>query len=97
MHPAPLPRSQFDGAKGHLRRILRGVVEVYKGETREVLRRFMLRELSFPECICALDAALAGLVPRMKPDQLDEVRSVMLANNATVMDEMAHRIRIGDC
>jgi len=66
-------------------------VDVYKQETREILRRFLAHELSFPDCIAALDAALAGLLPTLKPEQLDEVRLVMIANNERVMDEMALR------
>ncbi len=66
-------------------------MEVYKRETREVIGRFLLRQLSFPNCIAALDAALAGLLPRLQPEQLDEVRAVMLVNNETVMAEMARR------
>jgi hypothetical protein len=42
-------------------------MEVYKQETREVIRRFLARRLSFPDCIAALDAALAGLVPKVAP------------------------------
>jgi len=68
-----------------------GVVEVYKSETHEVIRRFFLRQLSFPNCIAALDSALAGLLPRLQPEQLGEVRGVMLANNDLVMKEMANR------
>lgn len=66
-------------------------MEVYKRETREVIGRFLLRQLSFPNCIAGLDAALAGLLPRLQPEQLDEVRAVMLVNNETVMAEMARR------
>jgi len=66
-------------------------MEVYKRETREVIKRFLLRQLSFPKCIAALDAALARLLPRLQPEQLDEVRAVMLANNEKVMAEMARR------
>jgi len=66
-------------------------MEVYKGETQEVIRRFLLRQLSFPKCIAALDAALAGLLPRLEPQQLDEVRTLMLANNEAVMADMARR------
>jgi hypothetical protein len=66
-------------------------MEVYKRETQEIIRRFLLRQLSFPKCIAALDAALAGLLPRLQPQELDEVRAVMLANNETVMAEMARR------
>jgi hypothetical protein len=66
-------------------------LEVYKRETREATRRFLLRQLSFPNCIAALDAALAGLLPRLRPEQLDEVRAMILANNATAMEEIAKR------
>ena len=66
-------------------------MEVYKRETREVVRRFLAYQISFPNCIAALDAALAGLLPRFQSEQLDEVRRLMLANNESVMDEMARR------
>jgi hypothetical protein len=66
-------------------------VEVYTQETKEVIRRFRTHQLSFPNTIAALDAALAGVLPKLKPGQLDEVRATMLAANATVMEEMAQR------
>ena len=66
-------------------------MEVYKKETREVVRRFLVNQLSFPQCVAGLDAALAGLLPKLNPEQFDEVRAIMLANNDTVMDEMARR------
>ena len=66
-------------------------MEVYKRETREIIRRFLSRQLSFPNSIAALDAALAGLMPRLQPEQIDEVRAVMLANNDIVMTEMQRR------
>jgi hypothetical protein len=66
-------------------------VEVYKSETQEIIKRFLARRLSFPECIAALDAALAGLVPRLRPEDLDALRSLMMANNEIVMKEMERR------
>jgi hypothetical protein len=66
-------------------------MEVYKSETREVLDRFLARRLSFPACIAALDAALAGLLPRLRSDELPELRELVLANNAIVMKEMERR------
>src|ERR1700722_5170987 len=66
-------------------------MEVYKSETKEVLSRFLSRRLSFPDCIAALDAALAGLLPRLRPDELPALRELMLANNAIVMKEMERR------
>jgi hypothetical protein len=68
-------------------------VEVYKSETKEVLHRFLGHRLKFPDCIAALDAALAGLIPKMTPEQLPELRLIMLANNERVMKEMAKRER----
>jgi hypothetical protein len=38
-----------------------------------------------------LDAALVRFIPRMKPEQLDELRVVMLENNEQVMKEMENR------
>jgi hypothetical protein len=67
------------------------VVKQYKSETKGVVNRFLLRQLSFPNCIAALDAALARLVPRLRSEDLDELRSVMLANNEKVMKEMERR------
>ena len=66
-------------------------MEVYKTETREVLSRFLSRRLSFPDCIAALDAALAGVLPRLQPSELPALREVMLANNEIVMEEMKRR------
>ena len=68
-------------------------MEVYKSETREVLDRFLARRLNFPSCIAALDAALAGLLPRLRPEELPALRELMLANNEVVMQEMERRGR----
>jgi hypothetical protein len=66
-------------------------MEVYKSETREVLGRFLGHRLTFPACIAALDAALAGLLPRLRPEELPALRELMLANNEVVMKEMERR------
>jgi hypothetical protein len=66
-------------------------MELYKQETRKLINRFLLRQLSFPECISALDSALAELIPRLRPEDLPALREVMLANNERVMKEMARR------
>jgi hypothetical protein len=67
------------------------VVEVYRSETQEVIKRFFAHRLSYPACICALDAALAGLIPRLTCEQLPLLRALMLANNETVKYEMRKR------
>jgi hypothetical protein len=66
-------------------------MEVYKRETREVVRRFLLRQMTFPRCIAALDAALAALIPSLRSKDLPELRAFMLANNEKIMAEMARR------
>jgi hypothetical protein len=63
----------------------------YKRKTREVIIRFLENRLSFPDCIAALDAALADLVPRLKHEELDDLRAVMMTNNEIVMKEMERR------
>jgi hypothetical protein len=69
-------------------------VEVYRSETEGALRRFLGHRLKFPECIAALDVALAGLIPKLTPGQLPELRAVMLANNEKIMKEMHKRERV---
>ena len=68
-------------------------MEVYKSETREVLGRFLSHRLTFPACIAALDAALAGLLPRLRAEELPALRQLVLANNEVVMKEMERRGR----
>jgi hypothetical protein len=45
-------------------------MEAYERETQAVIERFLRHELSFPDCIAALDAALAGLIPQLTGEQL---------------------------
>jgi len=66
-------------------------MEVYKGETREIIRRFRNRDLDYPGCIAALDAALAGLIPSLACEQLGELRVILLANDEEVHKELAGR------
>ena len=78
-----------DAKRDHL-----SVMEVYKSETQEIVRRFLDRQINFADCIAGLDAALAGLITRLKPKQLPALRAVMLANNERVMAEMEQRERV---
>jgi CRP/FNR family transcriptional regulator, cyclic AMP receptor protein len=66
-------------------------VEVYKSETREVIRRFRAGRLSFHDCVAALDAALADLTPRLTGEQIAPLRALMMENNDMVMKEMERR------
>jgi hypothetical protein len=67
------------------------LMELFKSETRRVVQRFLLRQLRFANCISSLDAALARLIPRLRPEDLDALRAAMLDNNETVMKEMERR------
>ena len=71
-------------------------MQVYETETKEVIRRFLAGNLTFPECIAALDAALAGLLPRLTDEDIPRLRIVMLANNEIVMREMQRRRETGE-
>jgi hypothetical protein len=66
-------------------------MDAYERQTHEVIRRFLGHSLSFADCIAALDAALADLIPRLRSEQLGSLRALMLANNETVMKEMERR------
>jgi hypothetical protein len=68
-------------------------MEAYKKRTHEVVDRFLRRELSFPECIAALDAALMKLLRKLDTEELPALRAVMLASNARIMKEMERRER----
>jgi hypothetical protein len=56
---------------------------------------FLRHQLSFANCISALDAAFARLIPTLDqgqyPAQMIALRAVMLANNEIVMEEMERR------
>jgi hypothetical protein len=66
-------------------------MEAYERETQEVIERFRRHKLSFPDCIAALDAAPADLIPRLTGEQVVQLRIVMLANNEIVAKEMERR------
>jgi hypothetical protein len=66
-------------------------MEAYKSETREIINRFLGHSLSFPDCIAALDAALANFIPRLTGEHIIPLRALMLANNDIVMEEMQRR------
>jgi hypothetical protein len=66
-------------------------MEVYKAETAEVIRRFLSHQLGYEECIAALDAALAGVMPRLKRGELNVLRALVSANNEIVKKEMDRR------
>jgi CRP/FNR family cyclic AMP-dependent transcriptional regulator len=68
-----------------------GKMEVYKSETREIIRRFLNHRLSFHDCIAALEAALEDLTSRLTGEQIAPLRALILENNQIVMKEMERR------
>ena len=66
-------------------------MELYTRQTKALVNRFIKKQITFDACIYSLDAALVRFIARMKPDQLEGLRAVMLANNEAVMAEMARR------
>ena len=66
-------------------------MEVYKRETEEILKRFTENRIGYQECVAALYAALAGVVQRITPEELPQVRGVMLENNQRLIAERARR------
>jgi hypothetical protein len=66
-------------------------IEVYERETRQIISRFLSSGISLPECVAALDAALAGLVPDLTPEQLLHIQALLMANSKVVMEEMERR------
>lgn len=66
-------------------------MQAYESETKEIMRRFLAHRINFPDCIAALDSALAALIPCIGEEQPPHLRIVMLANNEIVMKEMERR------
>ena len=66
-------------------------MEVYKRETREIIKRFLSRRLSFNECMAALDAALADLTSRATIEEISDLLPLRLENSEIVMKEMERR------
>jgi hypothetical protein len=80
-----------DPSLEYLTRYTQAAVGAYEHRTREVIELFLNDCITFPECIAALDAALAALIPSLSGEQLPRLRLVMLANNEIVMKEMERR------
>jgi CRP/FNR family cyclic AMP-dependent transcriptional regulator len=71
--------------------ILQVSMEIYKSETRNLIKRFLNDTLSFDDCVAALDAALAGLTSRLSGGEIAPLRALILHNNDIVMMEMKRR------
>ncbi len=63
----------------------------YRSRTRKIIDLFLAHKLSFADCIAALDAALADLIPSLTGTELPALRALLLNNNEIVMKEMERR------
>jgi len=66
-------------------------LDAYKRETGEAIALFLDDKLSFPDCMSALEAALAHLIPTLKREHYSAIRALVLENNEIVMKEMERR------
>lgn len=66
-------------------------MELFKLETAGIVDRFMKGHIDFPEYIAATDVSFASAMPRMAGTNIPELRTVMMANHDTVMEEMVRR------
>ena len=68
------------------------VLDAYKREAGEAIALFLDDKLSFPDCMAALEATLAHLIPRLRREHYSAIRALMLENNEIVMKEMERRV-----
>jgi hypothetical protein len=66
-------------------------MDVYRAETREILRRFFFRRITHQECVAGLDAALAGVFPRLTVADLPAMQFEVDANHQRVAAEQRLR------
>jgi len=66
-------------------------MELYRQETKSVIPRFLDGNLTHAECVAALDAALAGVIPNLAPEELPEVRRVLLLSHNILIEELKRR------
>ncbi len=66
-------------------------MEVYRRETLRIIKLFLDGDISFAECISALDEALAAVFPPPTSEELDSLRALARWNRQIVRMEMARR------
>lgn len=67
------------------------VMKAYERRTRRVIELFLTQSISFTECIAALDSEFGRIITKVTGQELLAVTALTLANNETVMNEMARR------
>ena len=68
-------------------------MRVYGRESTEILKRFRQRRISFDECIAALGAAFAGILPPPEGEERKVLQALARATHNAVMKEMERRER----
>ncbi len=66
-------------------------MEVYRQETLRIIKLFLDGDISFAECISALDESLAAVFPPPTGEDLDSLRDLVRWNRRIVMTELARR------
>ncbi len=66
-------------------------MEAYKRETQRVIQMFLEHEITFNECLYALDAALGDLLPVLRVEQRASLHDLILANEEIVTRERERR------
>ena len=67
------------------------LVQTYRRPTQEVIGLFLNHSIGFPECIAALDSEFSQIITKVTGQELLTFTALALANNETVMNEMAKR------
>jgi hypothetical protein len=70
-------------------------MEVYKSESREIIRRYLTGQISRDDCVNSLEAAVAGLIPFLKMEDVPEVLAVISETTETLAKEMKHHSDTG--
>jgi hypothetical protein len=66
-------------------------MDVYKRETEELMRRFLDGRMTHSECIAAMDAALAAVIPGMKEADLEKVQNIVSESQRAIAEEIGRR------
>ncbi len=66
-------------------------MNVYKAECTEIMRRFLAKQISWDDCVAALNSGLIGVMPEVTINNVSEVRAVVLFNEQLMSGEMERR------
>jgi hypothetical protein len=64
----------------------------FKLETSFILKRFLERQIDFPQYVVERDASLARAMPRFTDSDTPQLRVLLMEMNESVMEEMLRRL-----